>query len=135
MPCDPVKITETSNALQNNEINLIDFEDAVQDARAGDLVYFDPPYTTSEKNNSFLKYNSKVFSWEDQIRLSNLVKRLSSRGCKVIISNTHHPSILELYKDFSMLRIERNSIIAASTEHRKQITECIFLMGCNSYVK
>ena len=51
---------------------------------------------------------------------------LAERGCKVLISNADHPSILELYRSFKMHRITRASAIAASGEYRRNITECIF---------
>ncbi|MEC0181347.1 Dam family site-specific DNA-(adenine-N6)-methyltransferase [Paenibacillus peoriae] len=125
-PCDEPKIISASEALSNTKLTCSDFEEAVSGAEEGDLVYFDPPYTISNGKNGFIKYNSRVFSWEDQVRLSNLAIQLANRGCSVVISNANHPSILELYRDFTCKVIERKSIIAASGEYRGQITECIF---------
>lgn len=125
-PCDPDKIKAASLALSDANILYADFEMVVSSAEKGDLVYLDPPYTVAHGNNGFLKYNAKIFSWNDQKRLSKLAMELSQRGCKVIVSNANHPSIIELYKGFSMHIIERSSVMAASTKFRRQITECIF---------
>jgi len=128
-PCDEPKILSISQALSRATLLCSDFEDTVLDAREGDLIYFDPPYTISKGKSGFIRYNSKIFSWDDQVRLSKVAIQLANRGCSVIVSNANHPSILELYKDFNCKIIERNSSIAASGQYRGQITECIFYNG------
>lgn len=125
-PCDPSKVLSASVALSQVELRCEDFETAVDDARKDDLVYLDPPYTVAHGNNGFLKYNDKIFSWDDQVRLSELARNLVKRGCFVIVSNAHHPSILSLYKSFELRKVKRPSVIAASGEFRRIITECIF---------
>ncbi|MCR8996190.1 Dam family site-specific DNA-(adenine-N6)-methyltransferase [Brevibacillus halotolerans] len=125
-PCDEIKIRAVSQALKTTNLHCMDFETSVANADKGDLIYFDPPYTIAKGKNGFIKYNSKIFSWDDQIRLSKLASELSNKGCKVIVSNANHPSIMELYKGFKFNIIERNSIIAASGQFRRQITESIF---------
>lgn len=125
-PCDPEKIREASKALALTELRCEDFEATLANATEGDLVYIDPPYTVTHGNNGFLQYNARIFSWDDQGRLANLARELARRGCKVIVSNADHSSILSLYSDFKLKRVERRSIIAASGKNRRQITECIF---------
>jgi DNA adenine methylase len=125
-PCDATKILHVSTLLSSAELLDEDFETSVSKAKAGDFIYFDPPYTVAHSNNGFLKYNARIFSWNDQIRLATIALNLAERGCKVLISNADHPSILELYRSFRMYRITRSSAIAASGEYRRQITECIF---------
>lgn len=125
-PCDPSKLWNAANALQNASLRVADFADAVADAQAGDFIYFDPPYTVAHGNNGFLKYNEKIMQWDDQIRLANLAHAKAREGCKVIVSNADHPSVLRLYRDFQVKRIHRPSIMAASSIFRRPITECAF---------
>ena len=125
-PCDPIKIKAVSKSLSSAKLYCRDFELSVASAKKGDLIYVDPPYTVAHGNNGFLKYNAKIFSWNDQIRLATLAQDLVERGCYVIISNADHPSIHELYKKFKPKIVERASIIAASADNRRQTTECIF---------
>lgn len=125
-PCDVDKIMRASKVLSSAELRCADFEAAVADAKKGDLIYLDPPYTAAHRNNGFLKYNAKIFSWDDQIRLSNVARDLAKRGCTVIISNADHDSIRSLYKGFETVIMSRASVIAASSKFRRQITECIF---------
>ena len=122
---DSSKIRRASAALAVADIRCEDFETAVDCARQGDTIYFDPPYTVAHGNNGFLKYNEQIFSWEDQQRLANVVRNLDSKGCRVIVSNAAHSSIADLYKGFHFHTVERRSLIAASSEHRKTISEYI----------
>jgi DNA adenine methylase len=125
-PCDPGRIQAVSAALARAEIMCADFESVAAFAGKGDLIYLDPPYTVAHGNNGFLKYNARIFSWGDQVRLSKLAESLASRGCQVIVSNANHPSIAALYPGFRVRVVERVSRIAASSDFRRKITECIF---------
>lgn len=130
-PCDEGRIRRASNLLKNAVVKNEDFEVALSSARKGDLIYLDPPYTVAHSNNGFVKYNAKIFSWDDQIRLARLAKQLANKGCTVIVSNADHFSIRELYEGFGAAVVERNSVIAASSDYRARITECIFHAGAN----
>jgi len=125
-PCATSKIFAVSACLSSAKLLEGDFESAVIDAKSGDFIYFDPPYTVAHGNNGFLKYNARIFSWSDQIRLATTAHNLAKRGCQVLVSNADHPSIQELYSNFNMQVIDRSSAIAASTKYRRKITECLF---------
>lgn len=124
--CDEFRIRATSKALASAKLNVADFEVATRSAKVGDLIYFDPPYTVAHSHNGFVKYNEKIFSWSDQVRLASHAHSLAERGCHVVISNADHPSVRGLYKGFAVKKIQRFSRIAASSEHRKAITELLF---------
>jgi DNA adenine methylase len=115
-----------ADAFRHTEFRTGDFEVTTRDAVADDVVYFDPPYTVAHKNNGFVKYNAKIFSWSDQMRLAAYAKILRSRGCGVVVSNADHPSINELYVGFKSSSIERASVIAASSSKRLLVTERVF---------
>jgi DNA adenine methylase len=125
-PCDEAKLSRISRNLQGRNLAVTDFEAAVSGAKRGDFVYFDPPYTLAHSNNGFVKYNSNIFSWADQKRLASLAARLKKRGSTVVVSNADHPSIRILYPQFKVLVIERHSVMAASSEFRRPVTECVF---------
>ena len=125
-PANSDRILSASAALKGSKLIWGDFERTTQEAKAGDVVYFDPPYTVAHGNSGFIKYNAKIFGWEDQIRLSKTAERLSSRGCCVFVSNADHPSIRSLYSQFDLKIVQRHSKIAAASRYRKAITECLF---------
>lgn len=120
---------KVSDALQGAVLRVEDFESATNGASAGDLIYFDPPYTVAHSNNGFIKYNEKIFSWADQVRLAAHARTLAKRGCFVLISNADHSSIDEIYAGFRKVVIDRHSVIAASSAHRRKITECLYVLG------
>jgi DNA adenine methylase len=128
-PAEPSRILNASRALQGTSLRSADFEWIRDYAVAGSLVYLDPPYTVAHSNNGFVKYNAKIFSWDDQVRLAKLAADLHQRGCFVIISNADHESVRSLYPDFQENLISRLSVISATNGGRKPVTESMFFSG------
>lgn len=117
---------ETSKSLKNVTIDHLDFEEVINRAQKNDLIFADPPYTVKHNFNGFVKYNEKMFHWDDQVRLSESLIRASARGCKVLITNAHHSSVRDLYKDHFHLSVAyRSSVIAASSDRRGKYEELI----------
>jgi DNA adenine methylase len=129
LPCEPEKIRAASAALQGAELRHADFQSALKDANSGDLVYLDPPYTVAHNNNAFVKYNDRIFSWSDQLRLADVAHELVERGCKVVVTNADHESVRDLYSDFRAVGIKRASVMAADRRYRRPVTECLFIGG------
>lgn len=126
IPCDAVTLESVSESLQGKTLIESDFEGVTATAQKGDFIYLDPPYTVAHGNNGFIKYNARIFSWADQKRLAKEALRLKKAGCHVIVSNADHPSIRELYPDFEVRVIKRQSVMAASSEFRRTVRECLF---------
>jgi len=123
---DTDNFEEVSKLLLRAEISHLDFESVIDQASDNDLIFADPPYTVKHNFNGFVKYNEKMFHWNDQIRLSKCLIRASHRGCKIVLTNANHPSIVELYKDdFNLIPIKRSSVIAASSARRGMYEELI----------
>lgn len=124
---DAASLTLYSRTLGGAEILHGDFETSTETAVKGDLVYFDPPYTVSHDDNGFRKYNAKIFSWEDQLRLADISVDLARRGCRVIISNANHPSVRDLYPSFNTYPVTRQSSIAANPRSRGPAQELLLV--------
>jgi DNA adenine methylase len=62
------------------------FYEIIENVNEGDLVFLDPPYTVSHNNNGFIKYNEKIFSLDDQKRLSKLIDELKEKGAYYIFN-------------------------------------------------
>lgn len=125
--CDPDRILESSSALRTAQLVCGDFSLATNKARAGDLVYCDPPYTVAHNNNGFVKYNARIFSWSDQKRLAKECRRVADLGCYTIASNAAHGEIRRLYKGFNVITISRPSVIAAASSARRTIEEYLLV--------
>ncbi|MDK2873196.1 MAG: adenine methylase [Desulfomicrobiaceae bacterium] len=118
-----------SKLLKNAELKACDFEEVIDGASAGDLVFADPPYTIRHNNNAFIKYNEDLFSWDDQIRLASCLKRAAQRGALIIATNAYHQSVVELYRNYFQLQpIYRKSMISADKKFRGKYEE-LLIMG------
>lgn len=119
-------LSEQAKVLNSAHLQCVDFQTSLRDAKAGDFAYVDPPYTVRHNNNGFVKYNEKIFSWSDQERLCEEVKRATDRGVKVLVSNAAHDSVRELYHGVgTLIEIERSSVLAASSSYRRREMEII----------
>ena len=122
------RLLEASEKLKNVEIKCQDF-DASRDAiKQSDLVFLDPPYTVSKDANSmFIKYNSKLFSLDDQYRLASLVDHIIEQGAFFILTNAAHEKILEIFNGKGrLITQERNSLIGGKKAFRGKVQEYIF---------
>jgi DNA adenine methylase len=119
---------KASRILSRANLQACDFEATVDEAKAGDLVFLDPPYTTAHNHNGFIKYNQKIFTWEDQKRLRNAVRGAQQRGARVILTNADHESIHELYIELGAATvIHRKSVISGSATSRGGASESLFI--------
>ena len=106
-------------------ITSIDFEEAVKNAKAGDFVYFDPPYDTWEEKNSFTSYDKNAFGKEEQVRLAKVFKELSDKGVYVMLSNHNTKFINELYKGFHITVVPAKRMINSKADGRGEVEEVI----------
>lgn len=118
-----------SVCLQGKEILISDFEARIDTAQFGDFLYLDPPYSVRHNMNGFVKYNEKIFTWDDQIRLRNAIDRAATRGARIILSNADHSSILDLYKGMGQIsKIPRASVMAGRAIDRRHTTEALIVI-------
>ena len=117
-----------SKILQGVKLMSSDFQEPINHAGNGDFIFADPPYTVKHNNNAFVKYNEKLFSWDDQIRLANSLISAAERGATIISTNAYHPCVIELYRDHFELRpVSRKSQISAGSEYRGNFQELLIL--------
>ncbi len=115
---------KTAGLLKHSELCHCDFEDTIDRANEGDLIFADPPYTTAHNLNGFVKYNQNIFSWKDQERLKEALVRADMRGVKILVTNAAHQSILELYSDFgNIFVLNRRSVISGLNKGRSDTSE------------
>ncbi len=117
-----------SKTLQNTSIEVCDFEESLGLATKGDFVFLDPPYTTAHNTNGFIKYNQKIFSWDDQIRLRKCVEAARFRGAKIMMTNANHQSICDLYSGLGEPEVvSRASVMSGNSVSRGTTTEAFFV--------
>lgn len=116
-----------SGILKDSVIETVDFEELIDLSTEGDLIFADPPYTVRHNLNGFNKYNEKLFSWDDQIRLADSLLRARERGVQIVATNANHESVRNLYSDrsFEFEIASRYSSISSKASSRNQFEELV----------
>jgi len=123
--CDEENLRAVSLALQGKEILCCDFEEAVVAAKAGDFIYFDPPYYPLSKTASFTRYTKEDFGPKEQERLAKVFKELDRRGCYLLLSNSNTDFIKKLYSGYNIKEVKANRFINCKANKRKGVTELL----------
>lgn len=124
---DSELLRSISSKLQNSILFDGDFELSKDNIKKNDLVFLDPPYTVSHNDNGFIKYNQKIFSLDDQKRLSLLIDFIKTKDAYFIMTNACHKVIDEIFeKGDSKIELSRASLIGGIKATRGQIKEYVF---------
>lgn len=124
---DEELINSISDYLNSNEIKIMsgDFEDSLDTVKSGDFVYFDPPYIPLNETSSFTLYTHEGFSYEDQVRLRDTVRKLTEKGVKVMVSNSSSELTIDLYKEFNVHYVDVTRTNGAKSTSRGVVKEVI----------
>ena len=123
---DSENLLQCSERLKGAKITLASFSKAVATARKGDVVYFDPPYIPLTKTAAFSQYAKEDFGLDDQEELASVIKELTSRGVKVILSNSDTKPTREIFgKVLKLRQILVARTISAQATTRKAVHEVI----------
>lgn len=116
-----------ANYFQNNNITLLngDYKLALKKLRKGAFVYFDPPYMPISSSSSFTGYTENGFDKKQQIELKEECDKLNSRGIKFLLSNSDHPFIRDLYKDYEIITVRAKRSINSNSNKRGEINEVL----------
>ena len=96
-----------------------------QEAREGDFVYFDPPYVPVSVSSSFTSYTNEGFGSLEQTMLRDLAYDLKVRGINVMLSNSDHPYVHELYQSFDIRLIQVGRSINSKGSKRGKVGEVV----------
>lgn len=104
-------LDKVSNFLSHYvELRHATYADTLSTAKAGDLVYLDPPYDPLESKEE-IKYNSETL---DQKDLAATVWDLKDRGCHVVLSNSDTPLVRGLYESYTIVEITARRSISGN---------------------
>ena len=117
--CDEDTLLAASDALQNVKIIHGDYKDILKKtARRGDFVFLDPPYLPVSKYSDFQRYTKEQFYEEDHRELAEEVARLQKLGCHVLLTNSNHPLVHELYEPYEIEVLSTRRNISSKTKSR-----------------
>lgn len=125
---DYENILLVSEFLQNTTIQHCDFQESLNNIRENDLVFLDPPYTIAHNLNGFVQYNQKIFSLDDQYRLTNAIDQIKDIGANYILTNAAHSKVKEIFdkENDTILEISRASVVGGKNSIRGQYSEYLF---------
>ena len=72
---------------KNAEFVLSSFEQIIQSAKKGDVIYCDPPYVPLSASANFTSYSKGGFNMDKQQQLADLANETSAKGIPMLISN------------------------------------------------
>lgn len=134
--CNSENIRAVSQLLNQVDTVILngDFEDSIKQIGDGLVFfYFDPPYRPLNATSSFNSYSKEDFNDSEQIRLRDFCITLNERpNVKWMLSNADcsaqkpEDTFLEdLYRDFSINRVQASRAINANPSKRGKLTELL----------
>jgi DNA adenine methylase len=89
---------DVSWVLNQSSVKILrrDYTVVLDEAKAKDFVYFDPPYLPISQTASFTSYTPDSFTLDDQKKLADLYNELAAKGCRLMLSNS--PKVRDLYE-------------------------------------
>jgi len=125
---DYENILLVSDFLKNITIQHCDFQESLNLVAKKDLVFLDPPYTIAHNQNGFVQYNQKIFSLEDQYRLTNSIDQIKKIGANYILTNAAHSKVREIFfkENDTILEISRASVVGGKNSSRGKYSEYLF---------
>jgi DNA adenine methylase len=124
---DEARLRTAHEALQGVSLEVRDFRSLPELAEPGDFFYFDPPYDPLSKTASFTSYTWGSFRDEDQRDLAEVFTRLAGRGCLCMLSNSHTPFILDLYREHRIEVVTARRAISSDGAGRGEVKEVVVL--------
>lgn len=101
------------------------------------VFYIDPPYRPISDTESFTAYANNVFDDDEQKRLAQFCREIHKLGSNFILSNSNPKNhdtcddfFDDLYRDFTIDRVQANRAIGASSSSRKSVNEILVFNGC-----
>lgn len=130
-----VALRNASEAFKYANIFNSDFELVLNNVKAGDFVYLDPPYVPLSATSDFTKYTSGSFTIDDHRRLKKAFDLLKEKGCYVMLSNSDTDFVKELYFGCNIKKVSAIRAINSKVTKRGAITELVILSYPDSEIE
>lgn len=121
--CDVDNLRACSRALQGAKLYAKDFGSTP--VKHGDVVYCDPPYIPTNATSNFVGYTKEGFGTDDQVRLRDKVREWKKLGAFVLLSNSDTPMTRELYKGFTLKKVQAARSVNARGDGRGKVSELL----------
>ena len=130
--CDEESLNHISKLLKKVKIKCGDFEKCEEFIDNKTFVYIDPPYRPLTSSAMFTSYSKEQFDDNEQVRLGEFINRINKTGAKIVLSNSDPKNVDindnffdDLYKNYSISRINARRMINSNAAKRGNITELL----------
>ncbi|WP_337039881.1 Dam family site-specific DNA-(adenine-N6)-methyltransferase [Serratia marcescens] len=110
----------------------LDFEETIEMAGAGDVVYCDPPYIPTSSTANFTKYHTAGFTSWDHSRMIAALRAAAARGCQIVVSNAAIAENVYRYSGFTVHQITAPRSVSCKGSQRKAAGEIIATMRASA---
>ncbi|MGG3928842.1 Dam family site-specific DNA-(adenine-N6)-methyltransferase [Schinkia azotoformans] len=101
--CNEKALISAAEALKGKTLVCDDYLEVLnQYASEGDVIFLDPPYIPISENSDFKRYTKHFFNNDDHNELAEEVHRLYQLGCHIVLTNSNHPLVHELYHNYNI---------------------------------
>ena len=121
-----------SKCLQGVTIKQHQFNKILSTLKAGDFVYFDPPYRPLPGSPSFTSYTKSGFSDSEQKKLARFCDKISNQGVNFMLSNSDPTAVDsndlffdEIFQKHNIRRVLASRAINSDGKGRKKINEIL----------
>ena len=114
-----------SRALGGVDLFPAPFASVLDRAKAGDFVYFDPPYVPVSQTAFFTAYAWEGFGKAEQELLRDVFTQLDKRGCLVMLSNSGNLEVQQLYRGYDCTQLTARRSINSKADARGPVTEVV----------
>ena len=130
--CDEENLRAAHASLQRVELVTLDYEHATQNARQGDVVYFDPPYVPASSTSNFTGYVAGGWTHDDHARLAKHFATLAKGGVTVLLSNSDTEATRALYEGFEIRSLQARRNINSKGAKRGSVGEILVYANCGA---
>jgi DNA adenine methylase len=123
--CNPDAIKTASGYLKSVRLLNRSYESILDSVRAGDFVYFDPPYVPVSTTSNFVNFTRSGFSKIDHEALASLVAELNRKNVQVLLSNSDTPLTRLLYKAYRIRTVGVPRSVNSVGEGRGPVDEIV----------
>lgn len=117
--CDEDNLRAVSERLAQVSIVCGDYKQVLREtAEAGDFVFLDPPYLPVSKYADFKRYTKEQFYEDDHRELAEEIVRLKDLGCHVLLTNSNHSLVHELFAEYKVEVFNTRRYISCDAKKR-----------------
>ncbi|NMG75954.1 DNA adenine methylase [Aromatoleum diolicum] len=118
------ELISTSKRLESVELVCSDFLGTIEQVKAGDFVYLDPPYWVEGRRRTN-QYGPKTFCEDDLVRLESALNLIHVRGGHFVLSYEDCDEAREISRSWNIKQIRVRRNVAGFAQHRRIESEMI----------